>query len=1095
MSNSTPTEEFPNLSNEGSSESLLELVLHGAYTPPDVKLLFEIVTVAQNSSNPPYRALFAAYDQVLARYGIKPDHDQTYFRFLLRMGEGRKPGETLFDQFEALLAKSGIQVDIGEEEKREEEDSLQNEGPQLAENGSQVGLSAKDFHRPTRRASFDSIYDTNTAGRSALSGIRSASRTRSRSHDTMHDVLPKHISNLARKRNRGIVNNHSRQHHPRAMSQRGRSISDNHSGVAASRKHSNSKVSISKDRSSRYTRQASSADEHRIDYSENSVDASDKFSDITNTKPLDAPDQTLEKGQHAKYVLTYSQMMAGAETFKYRYAAGAAHRVFHEWHLKAQQSLISHMQMGQMAATQDSVTLLRQAFEQWCTSFHERRHLAETEKFFDLLEERARRARDLFLLTKAFTHWAQCTSDEVLRTSAARRHIIRTRYFNAWKDITVVNELKVRRLGLSKFLAIWKRRTSHVCGQDEEALECNAKHLAIKFYKQWFWLFCERRTPSWYASKIKISSFTRWFGLARQSKIKTSLAIEFMNLTLLCKALPLWSRRAGLVQQHHMQAIAFRRRKLLKTTTATLRKGLELATLQLQIAERVDARIAQSALRVWNSRVIINSQATQVNVLRIMRNTWTTWNDNLRCQALMRTINDRVALQALYKWLLAERLALLRRVRNEKLRAAIFSLWRTRSNDFCGSLGHATLRARSAQKRRSAQSIVKKWHTKTKAKLQEEIRAQDFRHHRVSTSVLLAWIFKIRNVHRLEAWAGDARFYVLATGTIKHWQMATATTKRVKRRDAYAAVRRKTKMNVARQLLAKWYEATTRVLEMRRQAEQVLQQHLAIVATTLSDTWHTRVRSVLGMIEAAISFHQQRLLGIHFEALSQEYRSIQLATRRAQEFSLEGMDNAVVGLLRRLNWQLFQIKRQQETAASLAERNRRKHYRNMIRYWAEKVAARRGQPPPRSILRHSVRPTLGHGDDGDRDLDRSFLAARAEDWTPFPDINGTQMPARQDERDDALPRSTAGLPLYLRTPSRRIGKGTSRAQAEPMTPATTRITPFMSRLRAQYVGGSRVRSALGDFASTLADDGGLSADVIGEVPETNSPSRLPSRSD
>jgi len=323
---------------------------------PDVKLLFEIVTVAQNSSNPPYRALFAAYDQVLARYGIKPDHDQTYFRFLLRMGEGRRPGETLFDQFEGLLAKSGIQVDFGEEaEREEEEESLQNEAPQLAEHKLQAGLPAKDFHRLTRRASLDSVYDTNTAGRLHLSGIRSASPTRSRSHNTMQDMLPKRVSNHARTRNLGIVNTQNLKQHPRALSQRGRSISDTHSAVAASHRHGHRRVSISRDRSSRHTPHGSSADEHRNDYTGNNSDASDKVSDIINTKPLDAAAQALEKVQHAKYVLTDSQMMTEAKMFKYRHAAVAAHRTFHQWYLKAQQSITSHMEMRQMAASVDTL--------------------------------------------------------------------------------------------------------------------------------------------------------------------------------------------------------------------------------------------------------------------------------------------------------------------------------------------------------------------------------------------------------------------------------------------------------------------------------------------------------------------------------------------------------------------------------------------------------------------------------------------------------------------------------------------------------------------------------------------------------------------
>ncbi|TKA63081.1 hypothetical protein B0A49_02346 [Cryomyces minteri] len=84
-------------------------------TDRDVEILYTIVTLAQGSPGPPFRALFAAYDTILAERGIEPDHDQIYFRFLLRMGEGRldHDNSTLSERFQALLEKMGIQIEVG----------------------------------------------------------------------------------------------------------------------------------------------------------------------------------------------------------------------------------------------------------------------------------------------------------------------------------------------------------------------------------------------------------------------------------------------------------------------------------------------------------------------------------------------------------------------------------------------------------------------------------------------------------------------------------------------------------------------------------------------------------------------------------------------------------------------------------------------------------------------------------------------------------------------------------------------------------------------------------------------------------------------
>ena len=64
------------------------------------------------------------------------------------------------------------------------------------------------------------------------------------------------------------------------------------------------------------------------------------------------------------------------------------------------------------------------------------------------------------------------------------------------------------------------------------------------------------------------------------------------------------------------------------------------------------------------------------------------------------------------------------------------------------------------------------------------------------------------------------------------------------------------------------------------------------------------------------------------------------------------------------------------------------------------------------------------------------------------------------------PMTTANTPGYLRTPSRRTGARNRSQVAAPSTPALAHITPFMSRLRAQY-SDSRIprfnsRSEAGD---------------------------------
>ncbi|KAK4977335.1 hypothetical protein LTR28_007383, partial [Elasticomyces elasticus] len=91
-------------------------------TNQDVELLYRIVLHASHSTFSQTRALFAAYDTVLAKYGILPEHDSVYFRFLLRMGQGptTKDNAGLLEKFKDTLGGLGIEIEVREDGEMED---------------------------------------------------------------------------------------------------------------------------------------------------------------------------------------------------------------------------------------------------------------------------------------------------------------------------------------------------------------------------------------------------------------------------------------------------------------------------------------------------------------------------------------------------------------------------------------------------------------------------------------------------------------------------------------------------------------------------------------------------------------------------------------------------------------------------------------------------------------------------------------------------------------------------------------------------------------------------------------------------------------
>ncbi|KAK5292266.1 hypothetical protein LTR16_001971 [Cryomyces antarcticus] len=1086
-------------------------------TDRDVEILYTIVTLAQGSPGPPFRALFAAYDTILAERGIEPDHDQIYFRFLLRMGEGRLDHDngTLSERFQTLLEKMGIQIEVG---------AAAEDGLGEATNSTGGSGAGADQRPPTkahlgqsrvlgrsRRASFN---DTNldstwrSGDNAVLPDIRSRTQAllqeipdRRRLSSSAADPGP-----LRTVRARS----HSRDAHAPLLAQIPRSGRMTAKDFANNLQHYQRKRNASL--SSQGSAQVLSYRGQRHNRGEQ-THALESESTAYNTEDeahygLDQPPQHLDS-QSAPFVPpelfqrpSETQMLADAETFQYHTLSKVARALLRRWCAQAVQSRQFRNNMYATAERYDRSILLRQAMEQWRSTLHEKRQAAETDRFFEHLERRANKARELFLLTKAFTHWAQSASDEVLRTSVARRHILRTKYFKAWRDITAVNELKVRRQGLKKFFAIWRNRTNMVLGDERKAVVLYQQNLTRRFYWSWFWSFCEKRAPVWSAAKLKKKFLSRWID-ATLHQMETDAWVEKIRAVKeQSKALVRWRNRLHTVQQHEAAAAGFRRRELLSICLRSVQRAARLAPLALRMSQDVDTRVAWTALTIWSVRTRIASQAAAVDQLRVLRNAWTAWNDRLRCNALSSRVDDRVVLQALYRWVLAARLALFKRIVDQKMINTLLSRWRNKLRDFQSRAQQAELTFAESRKRRRLQSAMASWHAMCNRRRQMEQMALEFHNPRVARRTMEIWTGRLHHVQQLDRWASDARFYILATEALKRWKAAQASVRKVKRREAYATIRRRTKMALVRQCLATWSNKASKVTAIDRQAAQTYETRLLMVGTNIFDTWRNRSLRLSELSQLATSINHQRLRRQPLNTWVQRYRQQQALEKQAIAYYAEVIDTVAAGVLKNFNWQIFQIRRLQESAAALQKRNEEKHYRNMIRYWAERTAARRPQVTQaqdvddgdrQGLLFQSLRlPTArksvrmldqrvtfeeGGEDDNDDIVNlhgfKDGVTGRAEDWTAFDDdfdisnlVQPTDPNAPNSHPSEPYHQPNTPVPGYLRTPSKRTVRAKARfkmsalASTTPapmsglkdMTALTPQVTPFERKLRAGYEG-------------------------------------------
>ena len=757
------------------------------------------------------------------------------------------------------------------------------------------------------------------------------------------------------------------------------------------------------------------------------------------------------------YRPSLTQLLQDADTFRDTHMRSVADDVIWTWLEVALRMRRDHQKMSEKAIARDIDVLRRQAFEQWRLVFLTKRQTRETERFFDALSRRATRARDLYLLTKAFTHWAQCASEEVERTSIARRHILRTRYFNAWRDITAVNDLKIRRQGLRKFFPLWRERHELVLAAERKAIVVYGSKLTRSFYWQWFWSFCERRAPAWRGAHLKRQYLLQWQARAysiRQQDVEIGVC---RSTDLQRHCLQKWLEKSRILLSCNRQAEQVRYRRLLASHFHVWQPQLQYLPLARRISSMVDWRIAYSTFYTLLQRFTLERRAETVNRLRILRNAWTDWNDRLRWQTLARQIDDRLVTQALYKWVLAERYTLLRRLYQKRVKQRHL----TKLADRWGLLNRRNETSlqiiETSRNRRCMASIISQWRTYIHSYNQQHQLAHEYHSPCVTQDALQLWKNRFAHTRKLGNWARDAAFYFRASRTFWRWQVAITESQKRKRRDGYSSIRRRVKINLARKVMEQWRESSNRISQSKQTAEDANQRRTLAYATALFDRWREGSNRLMERSYQVNKQYAENLFHRYLQLWVNCFTAHQQMQEQGHLFARLHDSKIAYESLRALQLKVFELHSRKETAVSLNQSNEKRHYRNLLRTWRERTARKRGQPT-QDFVRTSRSKRFGVKRNKADDEEVAF-ARTNEDWTAFDDDFelGDWIPALEAQT------SETPLPGYLSTPSKRAARARALVKLPLTAPATPlgTATPFPRRLRLQAMTDPRGEGKVG----------------------------------
>jgi len=957
------------------------------------------------------------------------------------MQEDRRHDESLVQRFKRVLDEMGIQIEVDGEGEGVEVTTDLSKARDATRNGAVAALG-----RHSRRGSFDSFFD-GTADKVAGTDYGDLP-LRARGGMNTGALYANWRSNR-----RAASDTEGYSYQPGQLPLRNRVNGHAHQRSLSRQQPSQKRSASLSSRGSVQIRRDGVTNTSRVgDYDADDSEHTDRTTSLdlshVQVPGINAPIPAISHDtspHHQQYVPepfrpSDTRLLDDAETFEEQRLHRVTRDCIQTWRNRTQDRQSIRSDMERLAVAFDRRILLKLGFEQLRDTARIRRSDRETQRFFGRLEERADRARKLFLMTKAFTHWAKSAEDEVQRTSVARRHILRTRFFNGWRDITAVNELKIQHFVLAKFLQQWRTRTATVRDNAQFAIALYEENLVHRVYREWFFKFCAIAAPAWRNDRTRKITLHKLSEIARVLRERQEWAVDRWERGVVRKTFQRWRQRTADVHALEPLAIDFNRTTLMSSALRTLQKQAQLAPLLRQFRERAHSRIIRAQFQEWRHAAQLSRQARNVDQMRVLRNAYTAWNDRLRVKALEDRINDRIIVESLYKWTLASRVSLFQRVHDQQLKESTFLTWVTRTNQRSNTLDAAERRFAQFKRAQLLRTCLRRMEAIT-----TERRAEEFAVVAEYQQQLKQRIFdklKERQEHfqQLNKWSDAARFYVLSKSTLKTWSETTQHARRNRRRDTYAQVRRTVKTNLVRRLFANWREKANHIAHLNQQANDLLENRTMQSSGTLLHRWHDRTITLRQQDAQATNVHAFKLETRSFRIWSDRMEALRNLDAQAVALRQESTELAATSALKKLGWRLWNIQRQEENARALYERNFEKHVRAMIKFWAEQMNERLANRPVSPTPTRSRR-SRRDDDDEDDDHDR-------------PGGNDDQMFRRDEPRGfDEAGDETRHLETWTAFDENALGLNDDLDLSLSITPehrpSTTRPPPSSSRPQPQ----------------------------------------------
>lgn len=739
-------------------------------------------------------------------------------------------------------------------------------------------------------------------------------------------------------------------------------------------------------------------------------------------------------------------------------------RLMSLWHQEASWIQRHSAELEEAAENHDKIQLLRPTFNIWRSHFLQTQQEHEEQRIQYEQEQEALHMRKTFLGHKYFTRWVSVCREEQARRDAARKHILMLRIFNAWRDHTVSNDLKVRQFVTKRFLTLWQAKHREIAAEERLAMQNYEVNLAKRIFWGWFWNFAERRAPIFWQDKSKRRDLTTWRTKSGLLQINLMLSQEAHDIRIQKRVFEKFRQRSRIMREHEVRASEQYEHKRYGSVMKRWNKQHHLVAVRKEAESRIWCNRAKSVISTWRLRTKQQQEAINFNNLRILKGFLLQW----RLQAKTAQLSHQRQQQAFHAWRLAVQLKIPQRISRKKLLRKFLPCLVRKTRKVVTEERVLTTTAEHLHSYHLAKSVFCQWRQRLREVGALQGRAWNMRPPPVVKDCLTKWVEAKRKTDQMQKWAADAGFYLIGNSALSKWRKATEVAKKEKRKMAYAQARRRNKLNLAKLMLDKWREKNAKLNRIEAAANDVRQTKAMALATAALSTWRAKLQDFLSLNDFASKSTKGKLLEEWCLRLADSYRDAAVA----EESDVLRLRSRC---LRKWSRKALQYRAHEHLVYELRDKRSKRSLRLAFKHWRQTLEIRQNagllfdehtgppSPQPRSV---PINPAVGNLINLGESVFRS--------------------PVKQAQQylKDLSPMKTTGMtpvPAYLNTPSRRSNLARSLMGGSTTPAGLPLSTPFERRLGAQLRGGelnaysrrtaARPPSKLRAFDDLVQEDG------------------------